>query len=248
MRRLSPHAKLHALRPGQLPWHRTHAPGPPDAGSAAVTFPAHNDAVGLLDRQVDGGLPTSLHDDSPGQEPVEKLGDCRVHGKLHVLAQPRRAFGQATGPAHPSRLAVCGGRLCQLERHDRAGGPLACQVGEPVAGRLLALHEHGGKRLARRCLEGCLVTLVDVDELDEGTERPVDRSQPAGTGSGPGLVECLGEGLGPCRPLVTFSIRRPPRLFAPASGSARACASARSLARPRLAGPAAPARAFGLAR
>ncbi len=131
-----------------------------------------------------------------------------------MQAEPGGALSGHFRPGGPSRHGSCRGRRAsRSERDNSTGRSLACKVGEALAGRLLVLHEHGGKRLPRRGLEGCLVALVDVDELYKCPEHAGDRGQPARTRPGPRFIKCLEEGLSPRRPLVTFSIRRPALVF-----------------------------------
>ncbi len=186
---------------------------PPDATGTAVARHGDNYELGVVDREVDGSLPSSVHDNSPREQAVEKLGYRRVPRPC-VQPEPggtlsRRLSSGGSG----GRLSWRGRRAGRSERDDCAGRSLACQVGEPLAGCLLALHQYGGKRLPSRGLEGCLVTLIDVDELHECPEHAVDRCQPARTRPGPSLIKCLGQGFGPGRPLMTFGVCRPALIF-----------------------------------
>ena len=51
---------------------------PPDATGTAVARHSDNYKLGVVDREVDGSLPSSVHDNSPREQPVEKLGYRRV--------------------------------------------------------------------------------------------------------------------------------------------------------------------------
>ena len=208
---------------------------PPDASGAAVPRQSDDHEPGVIDRKVYRSLPASLHDHGPRQEPVEELCHGRIPGTC-MQAEPSGALSEPLRPRGPSvclsareRRAPRRRSTGRGDRNDSARRPLACEVCEALSGCLLALHEHGGKRLPRRRLEGCLVTLVDVDELHQGPEHACDRGQPACTRPGPRLVKCLGEGLRPCRPLMTFGIRRPALVF-----GRRQCSLRRCLLRTRL--------------
>ena len=127
-------------------------------------------------------------------------------------------------PGGLNRRRSCRGRRAgRSERDNSAGCSLACQVGEALAGRLLALHQYGGKCLPCRCLESCLVTVIDVDELHQCPEHAVDRGEPTRTRPSPRLIKRLGEGLSPGRPLMTFSVCLPALVFGQRQCSLRQC-------------------------
>ncbi len=189
---------------------------PPDPPGAAVARKRHHHELGVSDGEVYRSLPTSLHDHSPREEPVEKFAHGAVPG-ASMQAEPCAAV-----PGR-RRRARRQGQAGRPERDDSAGRPLAFEAGKAVAGCLLALHEHGGKGLPCRRLEGALVTFVDVDELHQGPEHAVDRRKPARTSACARLVECLGEGLRPSRPLVALSIGGPALFFGARQCPLRQC-------------------------
>jgi hypothetical protein len=131
---------------------------PPDPPGAAVARQSDYHELRVGDREVYGSLPTSLHDHSSREEPVDKFAHGRVPGTC-MQAEP--------GGTVPGRCRrACHRRWAgRAERDDSAGRSLAFEAGKALPGRLLALHQHGGKRLPCRCLEGALVALVDVDQL-----------------------------------------------------------------------------------
>ncbi len=108
-----------------------------------------------------------------------------------------------------------GGALGQFsaQSHDRPADIVGPQRRDGFAPRGHRVDDDGGQRIGDRSLEGSLPAAVDLDEVEEGADHPVDAGEPFGAGLRPRLVERQLERVGPRDPAVSLGLGDAPVLL-----------------------------------
>ncbi len=136
----------------------------------------------MVQRSIDGCTGAAGHDYRMSEEAVEQALDAGFAGVdmgAHGFSEP--------GSRTPLGVGV--------EREHGCGEPSRPEGIESLTCPLDTIDDHGVEGLTRRGLKGSLVALVNLDQVEQGSEHPVDLGQVGGTSSAPGLVESQGKGL-----------------------------------------------------
>ena len=162
---LGPAARLFDRGSRHHAGRRAHAP----AGRCeAVTFGGDHHEVVAGQREVDGLLPPVDPDGATDQGVEHRLGDRSPLPHPHMA--PDR-LGTAAGGQLPDP------RRRRPWRQDGAGDPALAQGGQRGLRRAPAVDHDGGDAGTDGSLEGGVPALVDLDQVDQGTDDTVDVAQ-----------------------------------------------------------------------
>ena len=164
---------------------RASAAETPAIGGEAVARPRDRDDARSRHDLVERGFPSALDDDGRPHEVVEQDVDSGV-AAAHM------------GPHTVGTETVSGRRRRQrAESQHGARGVALMKRPERAPRRVAIAHDDGYQRLPRRGLERRFPSVVDLDQIEEGAEHPVDTGEAGDTGARSGLLERKGQRIGP---------------------------------------------------